>query len=119
MAEQYDTIIAGGGIAGLIAACDLSRSGLRTLVLEAAGETGGRARTRELDGYHFNLGPHGLYVKGTFCATLDDLQIARPGRQPVIEKPLALWNGRKHRFPIGLGSLLRLTPLSFSDRLQM
>jgi len=38
--------IVGGGIAGLIAAIDLARAGVKVSVFEAAVELGGRARTQ-------------------------------------------------------------------------
>ena len=43
--ESYDAIIVGGGHNGLVAAAYLARSGAKTLVLEARGQTGGAATT--------------------------------------------------------------------------
>ncbi|MBF0159622.1 MAG: FAD-dependent oxidoreductase [Magnetococcales bacterium] len=42
---QWDTLILGGGVAGLSAAVQLLRSGRRPLLLEAAPNLGGRARS--------------------------------------------------------------------------
>ncbi|MGV3617524.1 MAG: NAD(P)/FAD-dependent oxidoreductase [Fimbriimonas sp.] len=46
----YDTIVIGGGFAGLSAAYDLVRAGKRVLVLEADGEVGGLAGSFDVGG---------------------------------------------------------------------
>jgi glycine/D-amino acid oxidase-like deaminating enzyme len=57
-ARAEDTIVIGGGIAGLAAAAYLGRAGRRVLVLEKAAALGGRAVTQDHDGFRFNLGTH-------------------------------------------------------------
>ena len=44
----YDIIIIGGGHNGLVAACYLAKSGLKTLVLERREVVGGGAVTEEI-----------------------------------------------------------------------
>ena len=39
--EHWDALVVGGGIAGLTAAWELARAGLRPLLVEARGYTGG------------------------------------------------------------------------------
>ena len=45
--RSYDTVIIGGGHNGLVCAAMLSKSGRKVLVLEAAAELGGAARSQE------------------------------------------------------------------------
>lgn len=42
---KYDTVIIGGGIAGVAAAVELANAGQRVVVLEANGYLGGRLKT--------------------------------------------------------------------------
>jgi phytoene dehydrogenase-like protein len=46
--QQYDVIVIGAGTNGLVAACYLARSGLKTLVLERREHAGGIAITEEI-----------------------------------------------------------------------
>lgn len=78
----YDAIIVGGGHNGLVAACYLAKSGLKTLVLEAREIVGGGAVTEEIH-------------PGFLCSTLDhaagpvspqvvsDLNLARHGLEMI------------------------------------
>lgn len=54
--NQYDAIVVGGGLGGLIAARDLSRAGLRTLLLEARDRLGGRTHTVDFAGLRIESG---------------------------------------------------------------
>lgn len=50
MGNSFDTVVIGGGLAGLVAARDLSATGLSVLVLEARDRLGGRAYYRPFAG---------------------------------------------------------------------
>lgn len=55
--KQYDAVIIGAGFAGLSAALKLKKAGLNTILLEAAGRTGGRVKTIYTpDGTQIELG---------------------------------------------------------------
>ena len=51
----------GAGPAGLTAAYELSRAGVRSLVLEKSGVTGGISQTAEYKGYLFDIGGHRFF----------------------------------------------------------
>ena len=54
--DDYDVIVIGGGFAGVTAARDTSRAGLRTLILEARNRLGGRTFTADFAGHKVELG---------------------------------------------------------------
>jgi phytoene dehydrogenase-like protein len=57
--SDYDTIIVGAGIAGLVCAVELERAGQRVLVLEREEAVGGRVRSSVVKGYTLD---HGFQV---------------------------------------------------------
>lgn len=93
--------IVGGGLGGLVAAIDVARRGGKSILFEATGRLGGRAQTREIDGFHLNQGPHALYLAGSLCVALKDFGVAVTGRGPDMPNGLGLWEGQPHRFPLG------------------
>lgn len=61
--QQKDIVIVGGGHNGLVCAAYLARAGRSVLVVEAAAEIGGAARTRELaPGARVSSGAHLLHA---------------------------------------------------------
>ena len=56
-AQRQDSVVVGGGLAGLVSALVLARAGRSVTLIEAAEDIGGRARCQEHQGLIFNLGP--------------------------------------------------------------
>jgi protoporphyrinogen oxidase len=60
---NHHVVVIGGGPAGLTAAYELVRHGLRPTVLEKGSLVGGLARTEQYKGFHFDLGGHRFFTK--------------------------------------------------------
>lgn len=61
--QHYPVIIIGAGPAGLTAAYQLVKQGVKPLVLEQDDKVGGIARTETYKGYRFDIGGHRFYTK--------------------------------------------------------
>jgi len=102
--QTYETIVIGGGIAGLTAAAELARAGRRVLLLERAERFGGRGSTKENNGIWFNLGGHALYREGEADVIFRELGVRPAGGRPPADGSF-VWGGRLHPLP---GNALRL-----------
>lgn len=97
--------IVGGGIAGLISAVELAREGARVRLFESAANLGGRARTKYVDGFLLNQGPHALYTAGALKRELDRLGISHSGGRALGGTRQAIWQGKLHELPVSATSL--------------
>jgi phytoene dehydrogenase-like protein len=109
--------VVGGGVAGLTAACYLARAGLEVTVFEKAPSLGGRAATKESDGFMFNRGIHALYTGGVASRTLEELGIAYGHGTP---KETFVLDGRELRsFPTSPSQFLRTDLLGAGDKMAL
>ena len=72
--KKYNTIVVGGGIAGLTAAAYLSRGGEKVLLIEKNGECGGLVNSFTRDGFHFDAGVRALEDAGIIFPMLKNLK---------------------------------------------
>lgn len=91
---QLPVIIVGGGLSGLSAAASLSQAGHAVTLFEKARVPGGRARTRQHNGFFFNQGAHALYLHGPGEQVLSELGVRYSGSQPQRSGYLGLKGGR-------------------------
>jgi len=61
--DEKPVIVIGAGPAGLAAANELSRRGIKPIVLEKSKMIGGIARTETYKGYNFDIGGHRFFTK--------------------------------------------------------
>jgi protoporphyrinogen oxidase len=114
--STFDTIILGGGIAGLTAAYELGQQGQRVLLVERGREVGGLARTFVRDGYRFDIGGHRFHshnpavVQWVQKLVGDDL-LTVPRRSHIY------LNGRFANYPIEFPNALALFPLAQSAKM--
>jgi phytoene dehydrogenase-like protein len=71
----YDTVVVGGGIAGLTATTYLARKGQKVLLIEKNKEAGGLVNTFSHNGFHFDAGVRALLDAGIILTMLNDLNI--------------------------------------------
>ncbi|MEK6301332.1 MAG: oleate hydratase [Acidobacteriota bacterium] len=116
--EQLDAIVIGGGVAGLAAAAYLARQGKHVRLLEQSKALGGRARTKQQEGFLLNIGPHALYRGGRGIEVLRELGIEPHGKVPAVSGAFAIKAGLKHTFPVGLASLLTTSLFGLSAKLE-
>lgn len=84
--NSYDTIIVGGGIAGLTATAYLAREGQNVLLIEKNGELGGLVNSFSRNGFHFDAGVRALEDAGIILPMLKDLNIDLE----VVKSPVSL-----------------------------
>jgi phytoene desaturase len=82
MDTEFDVIVVGAGAGGLLTAARLAHLGYRTLVAERLEYLGGRASTRDIDGFKVNNGAIVIETGGitqqTFAEVGADFDIRRP-----------------------------------------
>jgi oxygen-dependent protoporphyrinogen oxidase len=112
--QSFDVIVVGGGIAGLSAAYELSRTPMSFAVLEAGPRAGGVVLSEEIDGYTIDGGPDALLVQKPdgmrLCEELglgSRLVATKPPRLAFIQRA-----GRLHALPAAsvLGIPTRAVP---------
>jgi phytoene dehydrogenase-like protein len=97
---EVAVVVIGAGLAGLTAAATAARAGRQVVVVEADA-VGGRARTDERSGYHFNQGPHALARGGEAQRILRDLGVPYRGHGAPVRGARLVRDGKLVRPPVG------------------
>ena len=116
--RDKSSVVIGGGLAGLASAALLAKAGQKVTLLEQSQEIGGRARTKEQQGFHLNLGPHALYRSGPGIQILRELDVPISGGRPKEAGGFAIRDGKAFTLPAGLRSLLATSLFGLADKLE-
>jgi phytoene dehydrogenase-like protein len=116
--QKTDAIVIGGGLAGLATAIFLAREGKKVRLLEQSSSLGGRARTRNHNGFFLNQGPHALYRGGHGIEVLRELGVEPRGSVPPLAGAYAVTGNRKHTFPSGMVSMLTTSLFSLPAKIE-
>jgi phytoene dehydrogenase-like protein len=105
--NRYNTIIVGGGIAGLTSSAYLSRAGQKVLLIEKNKECGGLVNSFTRDGFHFDAGVRALEDAGIIFPMLKDLGI----QLDVVKSKVSLGIGNEILHIEDLNSLTKYRDL--------
>jgi oxygen-dependent protoporphyrinogen oxidase len=117
---NFDSIIIGAGISGLVAAHRLKKLGQNVLLIESSNKVGGVIQSRDADGLLIEAGPNSL--RGTHelidlveeLGLMDELVTADP-RAPAF----VYSGGKLHAVPMSPPALVKTRLLSTSAKLRL
>lgn len=107
--QDFDVVVAGGGVAGLCAASFASSAGARVALYEASPDLGGRARTRVKEEFCFNFGPHAFYRRGAFDTALRAQGVVARGKVPNLAIGYFVRDRTLHLAPFSASGLAETT----------
>lgn len=99
---DYDAIIIGAGISGLVCGCYLAKAGLKTLIVEKNAKPGGYCTSFMRNGYFFDACAHGLgslRADGRLTRILADLNIVNE-LQIVRHEPSLIIDASEYRIKV-------------------
>ena len=111
MSSQVQALVVGAGISGLTTAYALRKSGISTLIVEAAPRPGGVIQSVQREGFLLECGPQSFSGNSSITALCQELEILD---QRVVADPQAaryvLIEGQLQNVPMGPGILLSYFP---------
>jgi len=106
-------VVLGAGPAGLIAAYELVRAGIRTTILERRPTLGGLGGTTVFEGragtYRFDFGGHRFITHNRELMQLVD-ELVGNDLLTSTRKSVIRFGGRVYDYPLALGNLIRTAP---------
>ncbi len=104
--NKHPVVIIGAGPAGLTAAYELVKLGIKPIVLEQADRVGGISRTETYKGYHIDIGGHRFFTKAPAIQQLwqevlgkDFIKVSRLSR--------IYYQGSFFQYPLNLFDVIR------------
>lgn len=116
---NYDVIVVGAGISGILTALALTKEGKKVLLLEKSDVLGGNCRTYTIQGYSMDTGPHAV-------TKLEDdgplrILMEQYFNEDINFIPIGSYYARDGQklldVPVSIGQLLNFSIISKKDRL--
>ena len=116
--NNYDVIVIGAGISGLLSALALSKEGKSVLILEKEDYIGGVCRSYEINGYRLDTGPHAItrLENGPFKELMEKYFDVVPQFIPFGKYYVRIGNDLKP-FPWNINAWLKFGLIPKTDRL--
>ncbi|MGI8904899.1 MAG: protoporphyrinogen oxidase [Candidatus Sumerlaeaceae bacterium] len=115
---QFQVVVVGAGISGLVCAYRLAGGGMRTALVESSHNVGGVIRTGEVDGFLLEYGPNSFSSSPDALALLEELGLLDEAEiQPIAKHDRYIWRrGKLRRVPTGPAQLITSRLLSFREK---
>jgi len=119
--DDYDVIVIGGGISGLLSSLVLSKHGNRVLVLEKDDVVGGNCRSYSVDGFTVDTGPHAITAlqDGPLPMLMDQYFDTVPVFQPYGGYYIRTSDAKLVRCPTNVRDFLTFDYLPVADRMKL
>ncbi len=119
--EEYDVIVVGGGISGLMSALVLSKHGNRVLVLEKDEVVGGNCRSYQVGGFTVDTGPHAITALrgGPLPLLMDQYYDVVPQFRPYGNYYIRTPDASLVRCPTNVRDFLLFDYLPVKDRMKL
>ncbi len=115
-----DMIVIGGGLAGLVAAYEAKKKGLKTALFESSNRVGGVIRSERENGYLLEFGPNTVPLTAELFELARELGLEAEIQIADLRTPrYVLFQGKLHRVPMSPPALLTTGLLSFSGKLRL
>lgn len=117
--HNHSVAVVGGGLAGLTAAVELAHGGRDVTLYDQASNLGGRAMTRQVAAFRFNMGPRALYAHGAAQRILAELGVRFSGHRPALKGGKAWFGGAVESLPVDPMSIVRCSWLPWKSKFQV
>ncbi|MCL2862541.1 MAG: FAD-dependent oxidoreductase [Methanimicrococcus sp.] len=119
--DDYDVIVIGGGISGLLSSLALSKHGNRVLVLEKDDIVGGNCRSYSVDGFTVDTGPHAITALrgGPLPMLMDQYFDTVPSFCPYGNYYIRSQDAQLVRCPTNVRDFLTFDYLPVADRMRL
>ncbi|GAB3596229.1 protoporphyrinogen oxidase [Microbacterium tumbae] len=115
-AAELHVVVIGGGVAGLVAARECAKVGMRVTVLEAEGRLGGALQAAEIDGVTVDAGAESYATRGGHVrALVDELGLGAGVQTPAAGGAWLAGVPGQQPAPLPKGGLLGIPGSPFDD----